>query len=145
MNGEMDEQYTIVWGLESLVPRALYPEKRDMNIGNFFFRNNLARATHETLTSTISNVGLSIPFEFVDNFGWLAGTLCFGLLGIAWAVITGCLLTAGRFHNHPLTPAMVALAGGTEAALGHWLASLRDLVFPLLILYIIYRLSDRKL
>ena len=143
-SGELDG-YTIVWGLEVIIPKVLYPEKRDTNIGNFFYLHNYSRAHDEIVVSDISNVGPSLPFEIVDNFGWIAGLIWFVVFGGVWTVINGWLLTPERLHNHPLTPMMVGFAIGMEAPLGHWLASLRDLILPLIVICVISVVMKKRL
>ena len=137
-SGEWDG-YTFAWGLGSLVPRVLNPNKRDMNIGNYFYKTVYSRAYMKEVVSDISNVSITLPFEFVGNYGWTAGVLSFVFIGILWASFCGWLLSVPRLSNHPLAPFLIALTLYVEAPLGHFLSNLRDLFIPLAVIYIIRR------
>lgn len=139
------EGYTIAWGFEILIPRAIKPDKRDMNIGNFFSRTIAADIGMHAASDEVNNVGLSLPFEFVGNYGWFAGVLSFGVIGVFWSLWCGLLLSVDRLSDHPLTPMMVLTTLGMEAAMGHFLASLRAFLFLLIVAYFIYLLLNRKL
>ncbi|MEN6372109.1 MAG: hypothetical protein ABFD64_08875 [Armatimonadota bacterium] len=131
--------YTISWGISSLLPRVLNPEKRDMNIGNFFYRTVYARVYMTPTTSDTNNVSISIPFEVVGNYGWISGVLSFALLGIVWSSVVGWFLTPARLSSHPLVPMFISLTLGFEQPIGHWLAALRGLIIPVFILWLVSR------
>ncbi|WP_223911010.1 hypothetical protein [Geobacter sp. AOG1] len=120
-NGPWDN--TISEGMLSLVPRAIYPDKPDMNMGNFFGRYLGAVDPDDYMT----NMGVSIPFEFVGNYGYMAGILSFGLIGIVWTLFCVWLLSADRLATHPLAPLCIIFALGLEASVGQFLAKFRDL------------------
>lgn len=144
LHGEW-EGYTIAWGFEVLIPRAIKPDKRDTNIGNFFGRTVGVDIGAMAASDEVTNLSLPIPFEFVGNYGWFAGVLSFGVLGVFWSLWCGLLLSVDRLSDHPLTPMMVLTTLGMEAAMGHFLASLRAFLFLLIVAYFIYSLLNRKL
>jgi hypothetical protein len=147
-NGFFDGEwhgYTIAWGFEILVPRVFMPGKRNMNIGNFFCQTVGADIGVSNRNDTLTSIGMSIPFEFVGNYGWCAGILSFGLIGVFWSLLCAWLLSPARLSNHPLTPFLVLSTIGMEGALGHFLAELRGLIIPLLLCYFVYRMLRGKL
>jgi len=142
-NGIIDGEwkgYTILWGFEILVPRALLPNKRDAAIGNFFSRTVGADIGRTNRNDTLNSAAVSIPFELVGNYGWAAGVLSFGLIGVFWTLLCCWLLSPARLSNHPLTPFLALSTLGMEGALGHYLAGLRGLIIPLFLCYFVYRL-----
>ena len=132
--------YTVVWGLEILVPRAIMRDKRETNIGNFFSRTVAADIGVSGQYDALNSVAISIPFEIVGNFGWCAGVLSFGVIGVLWSVLCGWLLSPGRLSNHPLTAFLTVSTMGLEAPLGHYMAGLRDLLIPLVLCFVVYEL-----
>jgi hypothetical protein len=134
---------TITWGMEVLVPREFMPEKRDMNIGNFFARTVGADIGVAQRFDTLNSIAIGMPFEFVGNYGWLAGVLSFGIIGVFWAVLNCWLLTPEHLSDHPLTPFMAAFTLSMEAPMGHFLAQVRGLIIPLLILFFINKVMLR--
>jgi hypothetical protein len=147
-NGLFDGEWhgdTITWGLEVLVPRVFMPDKRDMNIGNFFVQTVGVDIGISGIDDTLTNIGSTIPFEFVGNFGWCAGILSFGLIGVFWPLLCSWLLSPARLSNHPLTPFLVVSSMGMESALGHYLVGLRGLIIPLLLCYLIHRMLCGKI
>lgn len=136
--------YTIVWGLEVPVPRVLLPTKRDSNIGNFFCRTVGADIGVSGRYDYLNNIAISIPFEFVGNYGWMAGVLSFGMLGVLWALACGWLLSPARLSSHPLTPMLVLLTLRMESPLGSFLGALRGLLIPLFLAYVIYWLLNGR-
>ncbi|MBN2108335.1 MAG: hypothetical protein JW832_12995 [Deltaproteobacteria bacterium] len=134
---------TILWGLEIVVPRAILPEKRNMNIGNFFARTVGADIGVTSRYQTVTNISMTIPFECVGNFGWFGGVLSFGILGIFWPLFCVWLLTPDRLHSHPLTPFCIILGITVEGAFGHWLANLRGYIIPIAVLFFINRVILR--
>jgi hypothetical protein len=127
---------TIVWGLETLVPRVLNPGKRDSNVGNFFCRTVGADIGVCDRNEALNSIAVSIPFEFVGNFGWSIGILSFGLIGFVWTVFVVWMLSPGRLSTHPLTPFLALLTIALEEPFGNYIAGLRDLVIPLLLCYL---------
>lgn len=137
--------YTLGWGLEAIIPRTFLPGKRDLNVGNFFYHTVYSRVHDVIVTSEINNVAPSVPFEFIGNYGYFAGLLSFALIGIFFSLLCCFLLSAKRLQDHPLMPMLISLGMGLEAPLGHWLAGLRGLVFPLVMIYFILLLTKHKL
>jgi len=137
--------YTIGWGLSALIPRAIYPDKPLMNVGNFFALTVGVDLGIISPRDFITNIGVSLPFEIVGNFGWLAGIISFGIFGAFWALFCSLILSSSRLSTHPLTPMMVVLAVGWEQAIGHFLANLRDLIIPIIITFFIWCGLNRRL
>jgi len=136
---------TIAWGLEIPVPRVLFPDKHDANIGNYFAQTVGVDIGVIGADDTLTNISITIPFEFVGNYGLCAGILSFGLIGFFWSLLCGWLLSPARLSNHPLTPFMAIYpVMGMERALGHYLATLRELIIPLLLCYFVYRMLHGK-
>ena len=133
--------YTLGWGLEAIIPRVILPGKRDLNVGNFFAINSYSRVHNEIVSDEMFNVGPTLPFEFVGNYGYFIGFLSFALLGFLFSLFSCFLLSAKRLHNHPLTPLLILIGMRLEAPLGHWLASIRLLIIQLFILYFIILVS----
>lgn len=125
---------TIRWGIDSTIPRVLNPDKRDMNVGNFFYHTVYARTHAVPVSGTLNNVAISIPFEVVANYGLLAGILSFGLLGAWWALIC-TLILGGSLERHPLSPYLCLAVTAFESPIGHYLASWRTTLILLLVLY----------
>ncbi len=134
---------TITWGFEVLVPRAILPEKRDMNIGNFFARTVGADVGYANRFDLVTNLAVTIPFEFVGNYGWFGGVLSFALMGVFWALLSAWLLSPARLSDHPWTPYVIGLTLLMEAPLGHFLSNIRLLTIPLIILFFINRVIFR--
>jgi len=131
---------TLIWGLEVLTPRVLLPEKRDSNIGNFFAQTVGADIGVAAREDDFNNIAISIPFEFVGNYGWFAGVLSFGLIGIFWSLLCTWMLSPARLSNHPLTPFLAVATMAMEGSLGVFLAGMRNLLVPLTICFLIDRL-----
>ena len=139
------EGLTIEWGLLTLVPREFYADKPPLSVGNFFAQAlgvDLGMVSPEDFDT---NLTLTIPFEVIGNYGWLAGILSFGAVGVAWSLLSALLLTSDRLSTHPLTPWMVGIAISFESAVGHFLASIRALIIPVLVVFILSRLLRRRL
>ena len=147
-NGLFDGEwqgYTIIWGLSALIPRVFYPEKPMLNVGNFFALTIGADLGLVSSGDYVTNISVSMPFEIVGNFGWLAGILSFGLIGAFWALFCVLLLSPRRLADHPLTPWLVGFAFGFEGAVGHFLAGLRSLIIPLAVTFMIWVFLRKKL
>jgi hypothetical protein len=136
---------TIGWGLLVNVPRAFAPNKPDADIGNFFART-VGVTTGITVEDNYDlNISVSIPFEFVGNFGWMAGIITFPFIGFAWAKICGLLLSPQRLSDHPLAPFFVYLTITFESAFGNVLAEFRDLIFPLAVMFVVWKFYRTRL
>lgn len=129
---------TIGWGLIVNFPRAIFPNKPDADIGNYFARTVGVATGISTEDNYDFNIALTIPFEIVGNYGWIAGILSFPLLGFIWSFICSVLLSAKRISNHPLSPYFCFLALTFESPFGNVLAQFRDLIFPLVVLRIMW-------
>lgn len=132
--------YTIAWGIETVVPRAFNPGKRDSNIGNFFARTVGADIGVSNRSDFLNSIAISIPFEFVGNYGWLAGVLSFGLIGFLWSLLVIWMLSPTRLANHPLSPFLTFFTMSMESPLGSFLAGLRGLLIPIFLSFLLYKL-----
>ena len=128
-----------------LIPRVFYPDKPDADIPNFFSRTVGADIGVSGREGTLNGIAISMPFEFVGNYGWCAGILSFGLIGVFWSLVCGWMLSPARLSNHPLTPFLVLFVMNMEQAVGYYLADLRQLIIPMLLCYFIYRMSRAKI
>jgi len=139
-NGE-----SIKRGLQILVPRALMPNKPDSDIGNFFARTVGVDTGIASSGDYYFNIAVSIPFEFVGNYGLLSGILSFPIIGFLWALICGYLLSVPRISSHPLTPYMIYVALTMESPIGTFLAGLRNLMIPFFVMGIVWIALKKKL
>ncbi|MCD4726104.1 MAG: hypothetical protein K8R46_00440 [Pirellulales bacterium] len=147
-NGPFEGEWhgkTISRGFEAVVPRVFNPNKRDVNIGNFFCQTVGADIGVSGRNDTLNNIAISIPFEFVGNYGVVAGILSFGLIGFLWTLFVVWMLSPARLSNHPLTPYLAISTMGFESAFGHYLAGLRGLIIPLLLCFFIYKMFRGKM
>ncbi|RII27773.1 MAG: hypothetical protein CXR31_05980 [Geobacter sp.] len=128
-------------GLLALVPRSIYPEKPELNMGNYFARY-LGVSDPDNY---INNIGVSIPFEFVGNYGHLAGVLSFGLIGILWTLFCVWLLSENRLATHPLTPLCIIFSLGMEASIGQFLVRFRDLPLVFGAAYLMWIILKKRL
>ena len=110
--------YTYKTGFLALIPRAIYPEKPDLNIGNYVARDIGAFPESDHLT----NIGVSLPVEAWGNFGAFAALLSFVFIGIMWSFVCGLILSPQRLHDHPIAPIFVLQTIGFEAVLAHFLS-----------------------
>jgi len=136
---------TIVWGLATLIPRRLSPNKPDMNVGNFFSRTIGVDLNLSSSRDYFTNTSIALPFEFVGNFGWLAGIVSFGCIGVFWASLTSWILSTQRLSDHPLTPWLTANVLLMESAVGHYLAYWRSMLFPLVTVFVVWIVFRRRL
>jgi hypothetical protein len=136
---------TLDQGLQALIPRALSPDKPNMDIGNFMARTVGVDIGVVTPDNFITSVAVSIPFEFVGNYGWLVGVGSFALIGFVWALLCGWLLSPQRLAMHPLSPWLVFLAFGMEAPLASFLATFRDLAIVFGVAVLIWLLLKKRL
>jgi len=132
---------TISEGLLALVPRAIYPDKPEGHIGNFFARyfGNAAPDNYE------QSLGVSIPFEVLGNYGYVAGILSFALIGILWTALVVWILSEDRLATHPLTPLAIIYALSMESSIGAFLARLRDLPLVLGAAFLIWYMMKKHL
>jgi hypothetical protein len=136
---------TIKRGLQIIVPRVLMPNKPDSDIGNFFARTVGSDIGIASPDNYFLNIAVSIPFEFVGNYGWLSGILSFPIIGFLWALVCGYLLSVPRISNHPFTPYMIFMAVTMESPIGFFLASLRNLMIPLFVMGIVWIALKKEL
>jgi len=132
---------TLSEGMLTLVPRSIYPDKPDSNIGNFFARYLGAISPDDYMT----NMGVSIPFEFVGNYGYIAGILSFGLIGVLWSLFCVWLLSEGRLATHPLAPLCIIYSLGLESGVGQFLGKLRDLPLVFGATYVVWLVLRKRL
>jgi hypothetical protein len=124
---------SLVDGLSSLLPRALFPNKASTNMGNFFARQLGASEARDYMT----NIAITVPFEVVGNYGWVAGCLSFAVMGAAWAALIAFVLTVPRMTTHPLAPFMIGLAMLSEQSFGQFANSIKVMAIPLAVLYVV--------
>ena len=110
--------YTYKTGFLALIPRVIWPEKPDLNIGNYVASDIGAFPESDHLT----NIGVSLPIEAWGNFGAFAAVLSFGFIGIMWSLVCGLALSPQRLHDHPIAPIFVLQTMGFEGVLGHFLS-----------------------
>lgn len=128
-------------GLSSLVPRALSPDKADSNMGNFFAQQLNASDIH----NSVNNIAITIPFEIVGNYGFLAGIGSFGIIGILWAGFISFLLTPSRLATHPLAPYFIGLLLSMESSVGQFLGIVKVVPIPLIVMLSLWLLVRRQL
>jgi hypothetical protein len=132
---------TLSEGMLTLVPRSIYPDKPDSNMGNYFARYLGTVADDDYVT----NEGVSLPFEFVGNYGYLAGILSFGLIGVFWALFCVWLLSEDRLATHPLAPLVIIFSLWIETSVGQFLAKLRDLPLVFGAAYVVWLVLKKRL
>ncbi len=126
-------------GLSAILPRALFPAKASSNMGNYFAHQLSVADAGDNL----QNVAITIPFEFTGNFGWIAGSLSFALLGAVWALFVALLLTPARMATHPLTPFVIVFGLGIESSVGQFGNGIKMLLILLPLLFLICRFPRR--
>lgn len=136
---------TIETGLQAVIPRALAPDKPDMNVGNFMSRTIGVDLGLTNPSDFLNSIAVSMPFEFLGNYGWFAGVLSFGVIGIFWSLIVGLLVSPDKLSTHPLAPWLVGLSFSLEQALGSYLAHFRDLVIPLTVAFVLWIILRKHL
>jgi hypothetical protein len=127
-------------GFSGLLPRALFPNKAASNIGNFFARQLGVLKDKDYST----NVAITIPFEIVGNYGWVAGCLSFAAIGVVWASFVAFVLTVPRMTTHPLAPYLIVLAMVFEASVGHFGNTIKALLIPLALLYLVCQMKRKR-
>jgi hypothetical protein len=109
-------------------------------MGNLF-----ARELGEAESSNyVQNVAITIPFEVVGNYGWLAGLLSFAIIGVGWASFVAFVLTVPRMTTHPFTPYLVAFVMGIESSVGQFGNQLKMLLMPLTLLYLVCQMRRKR-
>jgi hypothetical protein len=131
---------SVMDGLSAIIPRVILPAKSDSNMGNFF--------SHELgdsgMDDDMQNIAITVPFEIVGNFGWLAGVLSFAAIGAAWATFCASVLTVARMTTHPLTPFVIVLGLDVERSMGQSLNAFKGLPFALAMLCVVLRMTKEK-
>lgn len=126
-------------GLSAILPRAISPDKADSNMGNYFAQE--LGQTH----GTMQNIAISIPFEFVGNYGFLAGVGSFALIGACWTCFCCAILTPDRLATHPLTPFFISTMMALEGSLGQFVNQIKVLTIPLVAVWVISSFSKKNL
>ena len=103
---------TFVQALEVLVPRFLYPEKPDMNIGNWTGKAFGAIAQSDDVT----NFSPTFIGEFYMNFGLTGVFVGMFLMGILAILVDRYLIIDRRSWMMPI---MVSFVGWQESVVGH--------------------------
>jgi hypothetical protein len=127
-------------GLSALVPRVLFPNKADSNMGNFFARQLGVSGAADYF----NNVAITIPFEIVGNYGWLAGWFSFAVIGVVWASFVAFVLTVPRMTTHPLTPYLIAFVMAVESSVGQFGNAIKMLPISLAVLYWVCRMTHKR-
>jgi hypothetical protein len=135
------EGESIRTGLLTLIPRALDPDKPDMDMGHFF-ATQLAVPGYQ---NQMHNVAISVPFEFVGNYGWLSGVLSFAIIGAAWTALTVWTLSHERLATHPLMPWLIGIAMAFEGSVGTFINTNKDLPVALVVVLGIWLGSRHRL
>jgi hypothetical protein len=127
-------------GYSSVVPRFLDPDKADSNMGNFF--------AHELGVSSLeddkNNIAISIPFEIVGNYGFAAGVLSFGVIGVAWTLFVCLLLSEARLATHPLMPFSVLILLTFESSAGQFINGIKDLPITLAAAWFVWSVIGQR-
>lgn len=131
---------TPVEGMSALVPRVLYPDKPDTNMGNFF-----AHYLGVAGIDSEMNIGVSIPFEIVGNYGYIPGVLSFGFIGILWTIFCVCLFSEERLATHPLAPLGIIYGMKMEASVQQFFAGFRNLPLVLGAAYLVWLILKKRI
>jgi hypothetical protein len=127
-------------GYSAIVPRFLDPNKADSNMGNFFAHELGASTADETK----NNIAITIPFEFVGNYGYAAGVGSFGLIGVFWTLFVVFLLSEARLATHPLSPLCVTILLALESSVGQFVNGLKDLPIALTAAWFVWWFMKRR-
>jgi hypothetical protein len=95
--------------------------------------------------SPFHSIAISVPFECVGNYGWLAGIFSFGVIGIVWGGFITFLLTPDRLSTHPLMPYCLTLLLAFEQSVGQFLNAAKLLVFPLAVIGVVWAIFGKDL
>ena len=133
--GSMDVP-TVTNGLLIAVPRALFPQKPDLDFGNDFARVYGSDLDVTDVGDLVTNISPSVTFEIASNFGIIAGIVAFPILGIIWGVLITGYLGSADASAHLLAPWFSFFAWTLEGNVGFLSGGLRDFVIVGLILII---------
>ena len=128
-------------GMSALLPRFLFPNKADSNMGNFFARQLETGGGNE---GYLQNVAITIPFEIVGNYGWLAGWLSFAVIGVVWASFVAFVLTVPRMTTHPLTPYLIGFVMGIESSVGQFGNQIKMLLILLALFWVVCWTAEKS-
>jgi hypothetical protein len=136
------------WGGESLrqdlstiIPRVLSPNKPDNNLGHYFAQ----QLGDPGAIYVNQNIAISVPFEFVGDYGCLAGIASFALIGLTWPAFICLVLTPTRLSTHPLMPYLLSVLLIFEQGAGQFINSAKLLIFPFAAVAAVWFVFDRKL
>jgi hypothetical protein len=103
---------TLVEGLEIMIPRAIYPDKPDLSIGNW-----TGQAFGEVhWQDDITNLSPTFIGEFYMNFGLTGVCVGMALTGVLAVLVDRYLIVQ---RNSWTMPIMVSFVGWQEAFIGH--------------------------
>jgi hypothetical protein len=108
-------------------------------MGNFFARQLGVSEAPDYL----NNVAITMPFEIVGNYGWLAGWLSFAVIGVVWASFVAFVLTVPRMTTHPLTPYLIALGMAVERSVGQFGNAIKMLLISLTLFYLVCQMTHK--
>ncbi len=128
-------------GLLTIIPRALSPNKPDSNLGHYFAQ----QLGDPSAIYPNQNIAISVPFEFVGDYGWLAGVASFALIGLTWPAFICFVLTPTRLSTHPLMPYFLSVLLVFEQGAGQFLNSAKVLIFPFAAVAAVSFVFSRKL
>ena len=128
-------------GMSAVIPRALAPNKADSNMAHYF----ALELGEADIYSPFHSIAISVPFECVGNYGWLAGIFSFGVIGIVWGGFITFLLTPDRLSTHPLMPYCLTLLLAFEQSVGQFLNAAKLLVFPLAVIGVVWAIFGKDL
>ena len=128
-------------GFLTIIPRALSPNKPDSNMGHYFAQ----QLGDPSAIYPNQNIAISVPFEFVGDYGWLAGVASFALIGLTWPTFICFLLTPTRLSTHPLMPYLLSVLLVFEQGAGQFINSAKVLIFPLAAVAAVSFVFNRKL
>jgi len=135
---------TLARGILGSIPRALFPEKPDMDVGHFFATEIGVDVGWINPKDETTSIAITIPAEVAGNFGTAVGILSFGALGALWALIVAAAL-GPEPTSHPLNPFFVGLTLLFETPFGGFLAVLRDLVMTYIVVFSVWFARGRRL
>jgi hypothetical protein len=141
--GELEGE-TVTAAALALVPRALAPEKPDLNMGNVYSRTYAADMGMASSADMLNSMSPTVPFDIVANYGTIWGIISFGLLGAFWTLFCCALLTPARLNSHPFTPWLIIIAESYEAALIHLIALVRNIPIAVIAMIWIRKTNSRR-
>jgi hypothetical protein len=131
---------SIEHGIRASMPRFLFPDKPLLNVGNFFATQlGLIGAENQ-----VHNISITMPFEFVGNYGMASGVVGFALLGLIFGVVVSLLLPQSKLSDSCLNGVVVMMAiQSSEVPLGHLIAQIRDSIISYTLIWCIIEISYR--